>query len=51
MREGYRNPSLNTTPAYVRNGVELHDIKKIKQNGRVLEYDLEHLLSMMESAR
>jgi len=51
MREGYRNPSLNTTPAYVRNGVELHDIKKIKQNGRVLEYDLEHLLAMMESAR
>jgi len=51
MREGYRNPSLNTTPAYVRNGVELHDIKKIKQNGLVLEYDLEHLLSMMESAR
>jgi cell division protein FtsZ len=51
MREGYRNPSLNTTPAYVRNGVELHDIKKIKQNGRVLEYDLEHLLSMMESVR
>jgi len=51
MREGYRNPSLNTTPAYVRNGVELHDIKKIKQNGRVLEYDLEHLLSMMESPR
>jgi cell division protein FtsZ len=51
MREGYRNPSLNTTPAYVRNGVELQDIKKIKQNGRVLEYELEHLLSMMESAR
>ncbi len=51
MREGYRNPALNTTPTYVRNGVELQDIKKLKQNGRVLEYELDQLLSMMEVAR
>ncbi len=51
MREGYRNPALNTTPTYVRNGVELQDIKKLKQNGKVLEYELEQLLSMMEVAR
>ena len=51
MREGYRNPALNTTPTYIRNGVELQDIKKLKQNGRVLEYELEQLLSMMEVAR
>lgn len=51
MREGYRNPALNTTPTYVRNGVELQDIKKLKQNGRVLEYELDQLLAMMETAR
>jgi cell division protein FtsZ len=51
MREGYRNPALNTTPTYMRNGVELQDIKKLKQNGRVLEYELDQLLAMMETAR
>nr|WP_299420564.1 cell division protein FtsZ [uncultured Emticicia sp.] len=51
MREGYRNPALNTTPTYVRNGVELQDIKKLKQNGRVLEYELDQLLAMMETVR
>lgn len=51
MREGYRNPALNTTPTYIRNGIELQDIKRLKQNGKVLEYDLDQLLSMMESAR
>jgi cell division protein FtsZ len=51
MREGYRNPALNTTPTYIRNGVELQDLKKLKQNGRVLEYELDQLLAMMETAR
>jgi len=51
MREGYRNPALNTTPTYVRNGVELQDIKKLRQNGRVLEYELDQLLAMMETVR
>ncbi|MDZ7936306.1 MAG: cell division protein FtsZ [Emticicia sp.] len=51
MREGYRNPALNTTPTYVRNGVELQDIRKLKQNGRVLEYELDQLLAMMETSR
>jgi cell division protein FtsZ len=51
MREGYRNPALNTTPTYVRNGVELQDIKKLRQNGRVLEYELDQLLAMMETLR
>ena len=50
MREGYRNPALNS-PTYARNGVELQDIKKLKQNSRVLEYELDTLLNMMESAR
>lgn len=50
MREGYRNPALNT-PTYSRNGIELQDVKKLKQNGKVLEYDLDYLLSMMESTR
>jgi cell division protein FtsZ len=51
MREGYRNPSLTSTPTYIRNGVELQDVKKLKQNGKVLEYELDQLLSMMETAR
>lgn len=51
MRDGYRNPALNTTPTYIRNGIELQDVKKLKQNGKVLEYELDHLLSMMEGAR
>jgi cell division protein FtsZ len=51
MREGYRNPALNTTPTYIRNGVELQDVKKLKQNSKVLEYELDQLLSMMETAR
>jgi cell division protein FtsZ len=51
MREGYRNPTLNTVPTYLRNNVELQDIKKLRQNGRVLEYELEQLLSMMETVR
>ncbi|AFK02976.1 cell division protein FtsZ [Emticicia oligotrophica DSM 17448] len=51
MREGYRNPALNTTPTYVRNGIELQDVKKLRQNGKVLEYELDQLLSMMESSR
>ncbi|WP_337041615.1 cell division protein FtsZ [Emticicia sp. 17c] len=50
MREGYRNPALNN-PAYSRNGVELQDLKKLKQSGKVLEYELDYLLNMMESAR
>ncbi|MFD2520054.1 cell division protein FtsZ [Emticicia soli] len=50
MREGYRNPALNS-PAYARNGVELQDIRKLKQGGKVLEYELDYLLNMMESAR
>lgn len=51
MREGYRNPSLTSTPTYIRNGVELQDVKKLKQNGKVLEYELDQLLSMMEAGR
>ncbi len=51
MREGYRNPALNTTPTYIRNGVELQDVKKLKQNSKVLEYELDQLLAMMETAR
>lgn len=51
MRDGYRNPALNSTPTYIRNGIELQDVKKLKQNGKVLEYELDHLLSMMEGAR
>jgi cell division protein FtsZ len=50
MREGYRNPALNS-PTYVRNGVELRDVKKLKQGSKVLEYELDTLLNMMESAR
>ncbi len=50
MREGYRNPALNS-PTYSRNGVELRDIKKLKQGSKVLEYELDTLLNMMESAR
>ncbi len=51
MREGYRNPALISTPTYIRSGVELQDVKKLKQNGKVLEYELDQLLSMMESGR
>ena len=51
MREGYRNPSLTSTPTYIRNRVELQDVKKLKQNGKVLEYELDQLLAMMETAR
>ncbi|WP_435357485.1 cell division protein FtsZ [Emticicia sp. SJ17W-69] len=51
MREGYRNPALNSTPTYIRNGIELQDVKRLKQNGKVLEYELDQLLSMMETAR
>ncbi|GGD65708.1 hypothetical protein GCM10011514_32210 [Emticicia aquatilis] len=51
MREGYRNPALNTTPTYIRNGVELQDVRKLKQTGKVLEYELDQLLAMMESSR
>jgi cell division protein FtsZ len=51
MREGYRNPSLTVTPTYIRNGVELQDAKKLKQNGKVLVYELDQLLSMMETGR
>jgi len=29
----------------------LQDIKKLKQNGRVLEYELDQLLAMMETVR
>ncbi|RYU95312.1 cell division protein FtsZ [Emticicia agri] len=50
MREGYRNPALNN-PTYSRNNVELQDIRKLKQNSKVLEYELDYLLNMMESAR
>ncbi|UTA67760.1 cell division protein FtsZ [Emticicia sp. 21SJ11W-3] len=50
MREGYRNPALST-PTYVRNGIELQDVKKLRQSGKVLEYDLDYLLGMMESSR
>lgn len=50
MREGYRNPALNH-PTYARNGIELQDVRKLKQGSKVLEYELDHLLSMMESAR
>jgi hypothetical protein len=50
MREGYRNPALNH-PTYARNGIELQDVRKLKQANKVLEYELDHLLSMMESAR
>ncbi|MBA4852927.1 cell division protein FtsZ [Emticicia sp. BO119] len=50
MREGYRNPALNH-PTYARNGIELQDVRKLKQGNKVLEYELDHLLSMMESAR
>lgn len=50
MREGYRNPALNS-PTYARNGVELRDVKKLKQGSKVLEYELDTLLNMMESAR
>ena len=50
MREGYRNPALNN-PAYARNGVELQDIRKLKMGGKVLEYELDYLLSMMESVK
>ena len=51
MREGYRNPALISTPTYIRNGVELQDVKKLKQSGKVLEYELDQLLAMMESNR
>ena len=51
MREGYRNPTLNSMPTYIRNGVELQDVKKLKQNSKVLEYELDQLLAMMETAR
>lgn len=51
MREGYRNPALNSTPTYIRNGIELQDVKRLKQNGKVLEYELDQLLAMMETAR
>lgn len=51
MREGYRNPMLTSTPTYIRNGVELQDVKKLKQSGKVLEYELDQLLSMMEAGR
>jgi cell division protein FtsZ len=51
MREGYRNPALISTPTYIRNGVELQDVKKLKQNGKVLEYELDQLLSMMQAGR
>jgi cell division protein FtsZ len=50
MREGYRNPALNQ-PTYARNGIELQDVRKLKQGSKVLEYELDHLLSLMESAR
>lgn len=50
MREGYRNPALNN-PTYARNNIELQDIKKLKQSSKVLEYELDYLLNMMESAR
>ena len=51
MREGYRNPALISTPTYIRNGVELQDVKKLKQSSKVLEYELDQLLAMMESNR
>lgn len=51
MRDGYRNPALNSTPTYIRNGIELQDVKRLKQNGKVLEYELDYLLSMMEGVR
>ncbi len=51
MREGYRNPALNTQPTYIRQGIELQDVKKLKQNGKVLEYELDQLLAMMETSR
>lgn len=51
MREGYRNPALNSTPTYIRNGIELQDVKRLKQNGKVLEYELDQLLAMMDTVK
>jgi cell division protein FtsZ len=51
MREGYRNPALTATPTYVRNGIELQDIRKLKQSGNVLIYELDQLLGMMEPGK
>ena len=51
MREGYRSPSLSVTPTYMRNNVELQDVKKLRQNNKASVYELDQLLALMETNR
>ena len=51
MREGYRSPSLSVTPTYMRNNVELQDVKKLRQNNKASVYELDQLLALMETSR
>ncbi len=48
MREGYKNPMLNTTPSYQRNGVVLKDVRLIKKNGKFCEHDLDQLMNFIQ---